>query len=29
MGIGVIAAVIIGIVGAIWLFTWLVKRRRR
>lgn len=29
MGIGVIAAVIIGTVGAIWLFTWLVKRRRR
>jgi hypothetical protein len=29
VGIGIIAAVIIGVLGAIWVFTWLMKRRRR
>jgi hypothetical protein len=29
MGIGIIAAVIIGVLGAIWAIAWLLKRRRR
>lgn len=29
MGIGIIGAVIVGIIGAIWLITWILKRRRR
>jgi hypothetical protein len=29
VGIGIIAAVIIGVLGAIWVITWLLKRRRR
>jgi hypothetical protein len=28
MGIGIIAAVIIGVLGAIWVIAWLLKRRR-
>jgi hypothetical protein len=29
MGIGIIGAVIVGVIGAIWLFTWILQRRRR
>ena len=29
MGIGIIAAVAIGVLGAIWVIAWLLKRRRR
>jgi hypothetical protein len=29
MGIGIIGAVIVGVIGAIWLVTWILRRRRR
>jgi hypothetical protein len=29
MGIGIIGAVIVGVIGAIWLVTWILQRRRR
>jgi hypothetical protein len=29
LGIGIIGAVIVGVIGAIWLVTWILRRRRR
>jgi hypothetical protein len=29
LGIGIMGAVIVGVIGAIWLVTWILRRRRR
>jgi hypothetical protein len=29
LGIGIMGAVIVGVIGAIWLVNWILRRRRR